>query len=339
MSSIYRKANGRWYISYTHEGKRTRKPLTAPGHQFATKNKAVAMMLQRQFDAKFNQINPDDTFEELKEQFLYTLQIKAKHRQYLQNKRLFERFITEQHISDITHLTRREIELWIQKYQHLHIATLRGYIGIVNMFWTFLYERELIGPPPRIRLSKPTKQLPRHFTESERIRLMELARENNCFLEVFIPMYTGIRLSELRMLNWEDFHWDTRLLMIDLTKSKYPRAVPLNRLVIDTLRPMAEKGPVFPSKYKCHDRRMINTFLNVLKPLTKAMPEAFTDGMSVRAVGRKYHLFRHDFAVRAAKAGVPIPELKNWLGHSSITTTMIYAQYSPEKYSEYIERI
>lgn len=100
-----------------------------------------------------------------------------------------------------------------------------------------------------------------------------------------------------------------------------------------------QQDQLFQSKYKCHDRRMINTFLNVLKPVAKAMPEAFTDGMSVRAVGRKYHLFRHDFAVRAAKAGVPIPELKNWLGHSSITTTMIYAQYSPEKYSEYIERI
>jgi len=69
------------------------------------------------------------------------------------------------------------------------------------------------------------------------------------------------------------------------------------------------------------------------------MPDVFTKGMNAKAVGRAYHLFRHTFAVRAAKAGVPIPELKNWLGHKDIKTTMIYAQYSPDQYSEYIERV
>ncbi len=36
------------------------------------------------------------------------------------------------------------------------------------------------------------------------------------------------------------------------------------------------------------------------------------------------HMFRHTFAVRAARAGVPLNVLQKWLGHSSIFNTSIY---------------
>ena len=36
------------------------------------------------------------------------------------------------------------------------------------------------------------------------------------------------------------------------------------------------------------------------------------------------HMFRHTFAVRAARAGVPLNVLQKWLGHSSIWNTSIY---------------
>ncbi|MEJ2745731.1 MAG: tyrosine-type recombinase/integrase, partial [bacterium] len=39
---------------------------------------------------------------------------------------------------------------------------------------------------------------------------------------------------------------------------------------------------------------------------------------------------RHTFATRLVLAGVPLPVVKELLGHSTITTTMRYAHPTPE---------
>jgi integrase len=45
-----------------------------------------------------------------------------------------------------------------------------------------------------------------------------------------------------------------------------------------------------------------------------------------------FHDLRHSFATSCAMAGVPIPTLKEWLGHRDIQTTMIYAHYLPAEH-------
>ncbi len=50
-----------------------------------------------------------------------------------------------------------------------------------------------------------------------------------------------------------------------------------------------------------------------------------------------WHDLRHTFAVYCAKAGVPMPTLKAWMGHSRLETTMRYAIYAPpERSSRYM---
>ena len=43
----------------------------------------------------------------------------------------------------------------------------------------------------------------------------------------------------------------------------------------------------------------------------------------------RFHDLRHTFGTRMAAAGVPMRTLQEWLGHRSVTTTQIYADYSP----------
>ncbi len=42
-----------------------------------------------------------------------------------------------------------------------------------------------------------------------------------------------------------------------------------------------------------------------------------------------FHDLRHTYAVHCAKAGMPLGELQQRLGHASITMTMRYAVYQP----------
>lgn len=48
------------------------------------------------------------------------------------------------------------------------------------------------------------------------------------------------------------------------------------------------------------------------------------------------HSFRHSVAVHMLEAGIPLPVIKNFLGHSSLETTMVYATISQELRDKYL---
>lgn len=50
-----------------------------------------------------------------------------------------------------------------------------------------------------------------------------------------------------------------------------------------------------------------------------------------------HHSFRHSIAVHMLEAGIPLPVIKNFLGHSSIEVTMIYATVSDELKNKYLK--
>ena len=56
-----------------------------------------------------------------------------------------------------------------------------------------------------------------------------------------------------------------------------------------------------------------------------------------RCVSRRgYHSLRHSFITECARAGVPMGQIRDWIGHSSTMITEIYAHWSPEQQHEQI---
>lgn len=336
MSTIYPKPNGRYYINYIDEnGDRQRKPLIPPGYKYATKNKAIAIRLQKKFEKQKKLLVTEDvTLDTLLIEFESVNAIQGSKDQARRNSNCVKRFLSESNITCFSSINKNELLNWLSRQQVTN-KTLHNYLSAVKVFWNYLNEKGLLGPVPVIKLAKKEKLPPRHFTSKERKLLFRSAIENNCFLEILLPMYTGVRLAELRLMEWEDFDFERKLLKIPKSKSKRPRNIPLSSRLIKRLNPRI--GLIFPAR-PGFKYRALHTFINRIKPVAQQLP-IFTQDMAKRAVGRKFHLLRHDFAVRAAKAGVPIPELQNWMGHESIATTMIYAQYAPYQYSKHIEKI
>jgi len=52
----------------------------------------------------------------------------------------------------------------------------------------------------------------------------------------------------------------------------------------------------------------------------------------------RFHDLRHTYAVHCAKAGMPLGELQQRLGHASIVMTMRYAVYQPPMASTHYDR-
>jgi integrase len=46
----------------------------------------------------------------------------------------------------------------------------------------------------------------------------------------------------------------------------------------------------------------------------------------------RFQDLRHTFGTRMAAVGVPMRTLQEWMGHASVHTTMIYADYSPSEH-------
>jgi integrase len=51
------------------------------------------------------------------------------------------------------------------------------------------------------------------------------------------------------------------------------------------------------------------------------------------------HDLRHTFASHLAMKGVPIPVISELMGHSDITTTMIYAYLAPDQHKTAISKL
>jgi integrase len=54
---------------------------------------------------------------------------------------------------------------------------------------------------------------------------------------------------------------------------------------------------------------------------------------AVKAAGLRhvrFHDLRHTFGTRMAAAGAPMRSIMEWMGHASLSTTLIYADYAPD---------
>ncbi len=151
-------------------------------------------------------------------------------------------------------------------------------------------------------------------------------------------------MSELRFLKWADIDIAGKKLVVRKSKSKRPRAVWLNKPAVAALRGQrtvtGEYPHVFPggrvradgkSGKGAWDRtraRRERWWLTALEPLQRAIPKFQCSAKG--SVGRGWHLLRHTFASRLAQRNVSIYKISEWLGHSDIRTTMIYAHLSPK---------
>ena len=138
---------------------------------------------------------------------------------------------------------------------------------------------------------------------------------------------TGIRISELLGLNWEDIDFKTCALEIK-GKGNKERLVYTTPEYLDLMRQAYERNPTDGRIFRYSEREARFMLWEALKPYS-------------RAKQLSPHAIRHSFATSLAKQGVNVATIATILGHKSIETTQKYidmaqmdcrtvsAQYSP----------
>lgn len=191
---------------------------------------------------------------------------------------------------------------------------------MLSSFFTWCVGRELLQVNPARKVKKlryaPTRDR-RALTPDEVTRLAGVLRPASR-LALLTAVYTGVRKSELLRMQWADVDLVAGVVRVrsrgrEHTKSYEPRIVAIH----PTLRAELERAPriggylVTGAGGDAH-KRDVRGILEQACSLT-GVPLC------------RWHDLRHTCGTWLRAAGVPLEDIAAILGHSSITSTLIYA--------------
>ena len=192
--------------------------------------------------------------------------------------------------------------------------------------WSYLELNPLAG----MQKLRETKSAPRWLTSEEIGDLMKKVPERLRAV-VITFLNTGLRKGELLRLEWADVDLAGRYLTVrhkgeQTTKGKKERMVDLNDLTVDTLR--AHRSEMLATFGELPQWVFVTKLGSPMQAnLYRDLKKVFEDAGIKDA---KIHSLRHTFGAQAVMAGMDLPTLKQLMGHSDISTTMVYAHVDRE---------
>lgn len=172
---------------------------------------------------------------------------------------------------------------------------------------------------------KREKKIPVVLSKSEIERMIIATRNVNHRLLIQMGYGTGMRASELVNLKWEDIDFQRNVIHIKRAKGKKDRIVMLS--------PKLKKGLKLLT-----DRRQGYVFLTNRngKYTLRSIEQIVENARKKARINKKIspHSLRHSFATHLLENGTNIRYIRDLLGHSDITTTMIYTKVSNKDISK-----
>ena len=180
---------------------------------------------------------------------------------------------------------------------------------------------------PAATLAAPKRErfLPPHLTVDEMFRVLDgmqapgpIAARDRALLELLYS--TGIRVSELVGLDWEDVDRRGEVVRV-LGKGRKERIVPIGEIALERLRRYRE----FLAAEKI---RADAVFVNRRGGrLTTRSVARFVEHYGLRAGAARRvhpHALRHSFATHLLEQGADLRAIQEMLGHASLSTTQRY---------------
>lgn len=215
----------------------------------------------------------------------------------------------------------------------LSAKTINVRMSHVRRMLSLACEWGLIAKVPKFTWLKIPKDTPRFLSEAEAARLLEHAAPQWRSM-ILVGLRTGLRIGELRGLEWADV--DIRRMRIQvrrtdpgrpdyeatIPKGGGERPVPLTpeaAAVLEEMRPRA-KGPlVWPGKGPGRPRSEKGCWRGIVTAAKHAgVPDC------------GWHTLRHTYASWLVMRAVPLRVIQRYLGHASITHTERYANLTPD---------
>jgi integrase len=235
---------------------------------------------------------------------------------------------------DINDLTPADIRTYIdgRKSEGVGPGTINKEVGLLSSAINYAmreWDWDIPNPAARRKLKEPEGRV-RWITRAEAVSLIRAAESEpkSPHLSDFIrlALHTGCRKGELLGLEWKRVDLQAGLIHLEAehTKAGRRRSVPINS--------EARAAIIGRARYRaqhCPDSRWVFSHENGSR--LQAVRRSFATACRRAGIDDyRIHDMRHTCAAWLVTAGVPLAEVRDLLGHSSVKMTERYAHLAPE---------
>ena len=228
-----------------------------------------------------------------------------------------------------------------QKTTHGHMRNVR------DLFEMLLNEGQIkSNPTGTLKFPYPQQTKERTVLTQVEITALYKATETARERAVLSLAYgCGLRVGELEKCNIKDIRLREKILIVPNGKGSKRRVVPISSGVVKDLsdyhyneREALTKGRDFNPRdnaFMLHSRggRMNKwTYNKHLKRIIKR-----TDNQAIKDKEITIHNLRHSIATHLLEQGMPVEQVRLFLGHSQLETTQIYTHISREQLKELMQ--
>jgi type 1 fimbriae regulatory protein FimB len=152
-----------------------------------------------------------------------------------------------------------------------------------------------------------------------------------------IAYWRGLRASEVGMLRVTSFEIAAGRLKVDRLKNSHSGSYLLNRDEVKALRTWlrvypkkgTKNAPLFPS----------NRHHGISRQQLDKLMRAYAAEAGIPGEKRHFHVLKHSIACHLREAGVDVLDIKDWLGHRSINSTLQYLHVISPHRDELSQRV
>jgi site-specific recombinase XerD len=214
--------------------------------------------------------------------------------------------------------------LYLQEEKKLEWGSCNCIAAGLNFFYkTTLREENIKFTIPK---RKHQRKLPTIFSRSDLIKLFDAADSLRNRMILITAYSAGLRVSEVISLKPEHIESSRNMIRVEQGKGNKDRYTLLSGKLLKDLK-------VYWKRYRPKEYLFYPSG-NPHKPLTKNMAWKIFNKAKQKAgfkCGRGIHSLRHSFATHLLEDGVDLYSIKTFLGHSSISSTMIYLRLSENR--------
>ena len=256
---------------------------------------------------------------------------------YRQDLTAFINFLKKEHLK--TWPTKAlDIDAFLAQQRDLNKATssISRLISSLRKFYQWLVRQNIQKINPMLEIDSPKKRrsLPVALTVDEINHLLEqpntnkkLGLRDRALLETLYA--TGIRVSELINLKFNDLHEELKLIKV-FGKGSKERLIPISEVALSWIDSYKEKvrDPLILKVGQNSDFIFLNSRGTALT--RQAVWQIIKKYCNMAGIQKNVtpHTLRHTFATHLLENGADLRVVQEILGHSDISTTQIYTNLS-----------
>ena len=251
----------------------------------------------------------------------------------------FDEFLSSKDIT-LSLFKRSDIVDFIDRlrYEGYSASSICRIISSIKGLCKYKIIENIVQEDPAENLQSPKKweRLPKALSISEVKSLFEKSITENSrnpaavrdYVMIELLYSSGLRVSELVSLRFEDIHFDAGFLRV-IGKGSKERIVPVSMRALEKIKNYMKRERVDILKKKT------SAYLFVTSrggPMTR---QRFWQTIS--KTGKKLgiplspHTMRHSFATHLLEGGADLRSLQKMLGHSDISTTQVYTKVTTDR--------